>query len=348
VHASTENTRGKFPEYHRVWEDDALDVVAVFGREFEDARADDGGVGAYRAFMAKTNEYLMTLQPDARRRTSPGAESGARPTAALAATLDDGRRIRVEAVLTSPELARDAGFDAWYDARTADADVIVYSGHAGLGTNVRALAQKGVFRPRKYVIYVSNGCDTFAYVDRTLSERRSALNPDDPGGTKYMDTVSNVLGGYFHTGDETSLHLVRGLVSAASATPQTYAQLFEDVDATQVMVVTGEEDNEFVPGMLARPGTTAPRADPPTAATTSPPAARVAMEPSRDRLEGGCSSGRGRGGSRGAPSIVVGVALAATARRLLRSRSKHAPTCRRDEPRDGAQEPSSTANPHRL
>ena len=51
--------------------------------------------------------------------------------------------------------------------------------------------------PGQYLIWFANGCDTFAYVDRTLIDRRALVNPDDPGGTKYMDTVTNVMAGYF-------------------------------------------------------------------------------------------------------------------------------------------------------
>lgn len=40
-----------------------------------------------------------------------------------------------------------------------------------------------------------NASDSFAYVDRSLAERRAVLNPDDPGGTKYMDMVTNAMPG---------------------------------------------------------------------------------------------------------------------------------------------------------
>ena len=58
---SNENTTGKYPEYHRVWEDDAFDVVAVFGKEFDDERAEDGGVQAYGAFLAEAEKYVTSL-----------------------------------------------------------------------------------------------------------------------------------------------------------------------------------------------------------------------------------------------------------------------------------------------
>ena len=131
----------------------------------------------------------------------------------------------------------------WYDARTPEADLIVYSGHAGLGWNVRTLMTKGTFRAGKYAVWSVNGCDTFAYVDRTLATRRAKLNPDDPSGTKYLDVVSNVMAGTFATGPHTTLTLIDAMIGAK----KTYRDIFFDVDAEQVIAVTGEEDNVFQP-----------------------------------------------------------------------------------------------------
>jgi hypothetical protein len=270
VTSSTHNSIAKYPEYHRVWEDQELDVVAMFGREFDDGRTADDGAHAYLAFVQKTRDYLRSLQPDAAQRTETTDAMTSEPNVRLAATLPDGRRIRVDVLSTRPSLRADTALDAWYDARSADADAILYNGRAGLGDNVRALMDKGEFRPRKYVIEVINGCDTFAYVDDTLATRRAALNPDDPTGTRYMDTITNVLGAYFHSGDATASTLVQALVSAAESTPKTYDEIFGVVDPTQIIVVDGEQDNQFAPGMVPPPPI-APAATP--AASAADPAA---------------------------------------------------------------------------
>jgi hypothetical protein len=136
-------------------------------------------------------------------------------------------------------------FDAWYDALTPSADVILYNGHAGLGANVRTLMSKGAFVPGHYLIWFANGCDTFAYVDRTLVGRRALLNPDDPGGSKYMDTLANVMAGHFRSLEPTSLTLLHALIDVrdASHPPKTYEEIFQTIDPSQIVVVTGEEDN---------------------------------------------------------------------------------------------------------
>jgi uncharacterized protein (TIGR03382 family) len=250
VTPSSENTTGKYPELDRIWDDGTLRAVVLFSRAdaVEKSGTDDLGVLAFYELMTKTTEWAKTLAPTAMK--TEGGNDGW----TLSATLSDGRKVVVDARIVVPELAAEsAAFDAWYDARTPEADLIMYSGHAGLGWNVRTLMNKGVFRAGKYVIWAVNGCDTFAYVDRTLATRRALLNADDPSGTKYMDVVSNVMAAWFHTGAETTVTLLDGLVSA----PKPYRDMFASIDASQIVAVTGEEDNVFQP----KPGAT-PSSDP--------------------------------------------------------------------------------------
>jgi MYXO-CTERM domain-containing protein len=322
VHASTENTKEKYPEYHRIWDDGALDVVAVFGREFDDGRQGDGGTGAYAAFVEQATKYIEALQPDGAQRTITTDDAVGRPNVRLVAklpsTLPSKREVHIDAILIAPHVRDDPSFDPWYNARTPKADLIIYSGHAGLGENVRTLATKGVFEPKKYVMFVMNGCDTFAYLDRTLTDRRFKLNPDDIGGTKYMDSLSNVLGGYFHMGDETSLHMIKALVSATKETPKTYPQIFDGIDSSQVMVVSGEEDNEFVPGML--PADVPPSTGQPTGTGETPPSPPAGTPPSSKSRASGCSAGPNDAGETAlAPVLVIAIGVLARRRRRHRA-----------------------------
>lgn len=301
VTPSAANTSGKYPEYRRIWSDGVLRIVTVFSVEEEDTPSDEGRI-AFDRFLQRSSELL-------------GAPFDSQ--AHLERTFDDGRRVEVEARLVGPSLeTARTELDDWFDAVTPAADLVLYTGHAGLGRNIRALAQKGRFVTGQYVLWVTNGCDTLAYVDRTLATRRAALNPDDPAGTKYMDVVSNALGSWFHAGDDTALHFVRDLTIAGGPTPirKTYRQIFADVDPSQVIVVTGEEDNE----------------DPPAARVASMPAGSLAPIPvgrpgpgERDEAvtagrAQGCASApppRGKAPSNFVAVAAVVVAAAAIARR---------------------------------
>ena len=96
-----------------------------------------------------------------------------------------------------------------------------------------------------------NGCDTFAYVDGSLAKTRSVLNPDDPTGTKYMDMVTNVMPSFFSSMPSASMALVEGLMSVDE--PRTYQDIFAKIDRSEVVVVTGEEDNVFTPDGVEEP-----------------------------------------------------------------------------------------------
>jgi hypothetical protein len=247
VTRSAGNTAGKYPEYHRIWEDAALDVVAIFGIEAED-KPSDAGVKAFEDFLVSSAAHLASLQPDESTRRTTRTIVDGRRRARLEATLPDARAVHIDAILIGPRVQDESGgFDAWYEAATPNADVIFYSGHAGHGANVHAIMSKGTFRAAKYLLFAMNGCDTLAYLDRTLADRRAALNPEDRSGTKYMDTVSNVLGAWFRTGDETAMRFVEAMTSATGPdrSPRTYREILSTIDRDQVGVVTGEEDNEF-------------------------------------------------------------------------------------------------------
>ncbi len=245
VSVSQKNTSGKYPEYHKVWEDGSLRVVAIFGK-YEDGATDDSdaGIAGYNRFVSRMKAELGSdvVTTPASLPANPGV---AVPDVTLAANVA-GREVQVVALLVDNVRTAPASFDTRYEELSGNADLIFYNGHAGLGANVRALSQKGHFLPGKYQIFFMNGCDTFAYVDGSLTVARAELNFDDPAGSKYLDMVTNAMPSFFSNMPDASLALVRGLL--AKDTPKTYEQIFRDVSNSQVVVVTGEEDNVYYPG----------------------------------------------------------------------------------------------------
>jgi hypothetical protein len=182
VTPSTENTTGKYPEYDKVWEDGALNVVAIFGKYEDGKTSGDAGIDAYNRFVRETRAALggtVTTVPE----SVPQNPGVAAPDVTFNATLADGKKVSVTALLVDNIRTADARFNERYNALSTNADLIAYNGHAGLGQNVRALAQKGTWKAGKYVIVFMNGCDTVAYVDGSLAQTRARINPDDPTGT---------------------------------------------------------------------------------------------------------------------------------------------------------------------
>jgi hypothetical protein len=275
---STENTVDKYPEYDRIWEDNTLSVVAIYGR-YEDGSTgtSDPNIGAYSRFhtiMGYSSGMLPVGAPvsmvgprwqesvlDTTDITSlklkaakiPEAPDDRTPFITREGTMKDGRKIRIDSMLVDGQSLRasrgqrgyNAAFDGWYNQRSREADLIVYTGHAGLGSNVRALTKKGEVAKGKYQIVFMDGCDTFAYVDGFLGAKKSQVNPDDPNGTKYLDMMTTLMPVVPSWAPPAFASLVGGLTSTK---PMTYAQIFRTFsDKDHVVVVTGEEDNTFKP-----------------------------------------------------------------------------------------------------
>lgn len=252
VEKSAENTDGKFPEYHEVWKDDRLDVIAIFGK-YEDGAttSSDAGISAYGRFVSSVrSKFRDAVVTPADAPTTPG---DAVKEVSVEAKVAGGRTVKITAMLVDNIASAPRSFFDRYDDLSGSADLIFYNGHAGLGQNVRALAQKGKFEAGKYQIFFMNGCDTFAYVDGSLAKTRSVLNPDDPTGTRYMDMVTNVMPSFFSSMPSASMALVDGLMSVDE--PKTYQDIFAKIDRSEVVVVTGEEDNVFTPGGVEAPWT---------------------------------------------------------------------------------------------
>lgn len=247
VSLSALNTTGKYPEYTEIWRDGVLEVVAVFGK-YEDTGMDgsDAGISAYNSFVRDIQNELrpfsMTTIP-ATIPTSPGVGT---PDITIDATLPDGRKVHVTALLTNQIRNTSAAFDTRYAQVTPKADFLSYNGHSGLGANIRALSRKGSWRTGQYTLAFINGCDTYAYVDSSLAQARAALNSDDPTGSKHLDIATNAMPSFFHSNARNNIVFIRSLMNVAQ--PLSYEQIFKLIDRSQVIVVSGEEDNVFVPG----------------------------------------------------------------------------------------------------
>jgi hypothetical protein len=247
VAVSTVNTTGKYPEYHKIWEDNALNVVVVFGK-YEDGAttSNDGGIAAYNSFVYGAQnalrQYDVTTTPS---ELPPGPGISA-PDIEIKASLGGGKSVQINALLVDHVAQAPKAFFDRYEGLSTRADLIVYNGHAGLGANVKALASKGKWTSGQYLIMFMNGCDTYAYVDGSMAETRAPLNPDDPTGTKYMDIVTNAMPAFFGQDSPATIALIRALTKYE--VPVTYEQIFREIDSKQVVLVSGEEDNVYHPG----------------------------------------------------------------------------------------------------
>ncbi len=244
VKKSAEITKGKYPEYDRVWSDGALKVVVIFGKVEDGAKTDeDRGIWSYAHFVNTMRAELpnVTTKP-AKLPDNPGIDA---PEITVDAQLPGGKAVSITAFLVDNVREGGPAFEDRYNQLSTDADAIIYNGHAGLGQNVRKLVSMGKFKKGKYQIFYMNGCDTFAYVDGSLAQARAVLNPDDPKGTKYMEILTNSMPPNWDSLPNNTVALVRGL--RAFDKPLNYEQLLATFDQSGIVTVTGEEDNTYKP-----------------------------------------------------------------------------------------------------
>ena len=244
VKVSTVNTTGKYPEYTKVWEDNVFKTVAIFGK-YEDGAtsSSDAGIAAYNEFVNAVKSKLGNLGLTTVPASVPGSPGVANPDIQFNATLADGKKVEIYALLVDNVRTAGPTFDDRYESLSTTADFVVYNGHAGLGANIRALAQKGKWVKGQYVIFFENGCDSYAYVDSEIWKDHAAVNPDDPTGTKHVDMVINAMPAYFNWLQEDAMAMINAAVN--KSTPTSYQNIFKNMDRTQIVVVTGEEDNVF-------------------------------------------------------------------------------------------------------
>ena len=249
VAPSPTQTTGKFPEYNKLWEDNTLNVVAIFGK-YEDGATSgsDAGISAYNEFVGAMKSELSSHNLTTVPASVPSSPGVSVTDIEFNASMPDGKKIKVVALLTDNVNTglQDPTFRARYESLSTRADFITYNGHAGLGSNIRALAAAGKWVAGQYVVVFMNGCDTFAYIDGSLSAAHKAVNSDDTTGYKYIDIVNNGMPAFFANMAESSLAMFRGFLSYDD--PQTYEKIFKNIDDSQLVMVTGEQDNAFTPG----------------------------------------------------------------------------------------------------
>ena len=243
VRPHPQTTQGKFPEYDKVWADDTLDVVAVFGIISANTPDDEG---------ARTREQLLAEAKSSLTgavRTDAPAMSGVIADSTVSGTIAiDGRKrkVNVTALLVQEASSAGAAFERRYSEVTATADLVIYEGHSGLGKNINALARNTGATAGKYQLVYFYGCQTLAYLEPSMHDKRIALNgaASDPNGTKFLDIIATALPA-FGDGGRSTLGLYRALLDPRA--PKNFNDLIRGISPLHLTAVFGEDDNTFKP-----------------------------------------------------------------------------------------------------
>ena len=234
---STRATTGKKPEYARVWADGALIVTIVFGKDGVGATSSsDWGIVEFRnTYQALVNTYGAPTQTSL---TAGSAPDAAHPFIQAEFATESGKLI-ANLILTDGVREGDEAFERNLKATSADADLIIYSGHSGYGANLQALVALANFKPAQYQVFLIDGCLSFSYLDQALRDRHAALNPNTTP-YKFVDIIANAMPAPWGVGTTNNMAVINGLVGKS----KTYRQILQGLDESSRGVVWGEEDND--------------------------------------------------------------------------------------------------------
>jgi hypothetical protein len=222
------NTHDKSPEYERLWKDHKLTVTAIFSKFKPDGVDNsDEGVRAYHQFYSTLLSHYG----------QPRYQERDRGATRLSWNMGD-KKLEVHLRLVSKLAQLRDSFHSWYRERTKTSDVVMYSGHAGLGDNIDVLVQDAEFEPNRYQIFFLNGCDTFSYFGNELFKAHGEVNPGS-APSKYLDVVTNSTSVYFNQMARESFIMMDELVRGN----KTYREILRRMDPKQRAIVDGEEDN---------------------------------------------------------------------------------------------------------
>lgn len=235
---SGENTDGKSPEYDKVWEDGKLVVTSIFGKNEIDGQNWDAGTRAYSQFFGDLlSTYGLPYEStykDFNHRPTVDTPKISMKFGTAHGTLE------VHMFLVGSIQSASSDFYETYNELTKISDFVSYSGHSGLGANIRALAGMGEFAAGQYQIFLVNGCDTFAYVDDSLAAAHARVNPGSKG-SKYLDIMVNAMPSYFHMNSRSNMAVITALANKK----KSYFEILSDFDPNQRAIVLGEEDNSW-------------------------------------------------------------------------------------------------------
>lgn len=243
VGISSLNTRGKSPEYGKVWEDGELTATIIIG-SYESGATSNSDVGIAQYNSMYRNIRAAFGQPVSMNVSlSPNAIPGVRyPDIEMAFDFGPEKKMNLVLFLIDKNQLQNPSeaFKARFQERMELSDLISYNGHSGLGSNIRALIALGKYKKDKYQVFYLNGCDTFSYIDNTLAEMHQKVNPDFDK-YKFVDFISNSMPSPFN-----GFHVSNfSLLNAMLGKHDTYRGILERFGSYQKAVVMGEEDNNW-------------------------------------------------------------------------------------------------------
>lgn len=227
----------KYPEYDRIYADGAIKIVSVVGLDGFSDQPTDYGTRVFERLVSDVKALSNGTQA-----ATGDATDFIHRDVTIKGTVG-GKKYEHRIFLISQAEGHTPEFDTRYGAATADADVVTYDGHSGLGKNIRAVTGAATVTAGQYQVWFLDGCNSLGYLDDNFTARRRDVNQGQD--TKFVDIIGNALPSMWPGGESTSFKLIRALASVQQ--PKNYGQILAEFPTDQVPAVVGDEDNTYTP-----------------------------------------------------------------------------------------------------
>lgn len=266
VHGQIErekNTRTTYPEYDRLANKDEIRIDVFFGMDdpshnHDPAKSKDDGALSYRALKKRLEksgfEFEAWSDADSRqivkgKATLPYVEEGTKQSGDIT--------MRVRLFFGETGIDEDSrSFHYFFKDGLANASVVLYDGHSGLGghLDLDAIAEAEGFRftmpKNRYQILFFNSCDSYTYYNTKFfqKKRKGRGNGIDPKASKNLDVLANGLGTEFDVEQNENFSLIDAIDDwAAKGKWTSYQKLAAEIDDDNLFTVNGDEDNPTKP-----------------------------------------------------------------------------------------------------
>lgn len=159
--------------------------------------------------------------------------------------------VRVQVLLADTSLDADARperpdftFHRYLIPAFQNADVLLYDGHSGLGSNLNLKKlPRFRFKKEKYQVFYFNGCSTYPYYNGAFFEAH--------GGPRNLEVITSGLPTLSSTSAPNVLAFLKRFLDGRHVTYQTIMRELEDSNEdadTYLAAVNGDQDNRWSPG----------------------------------------------------------------------------------------------------
>ena len=218
---NTDASKGGCPEYDRIWEDNKMVVIFIFGF-YDDHGSNDKGVLQYQLFKSLLSEYIY-LEEVSKYKTN-STHSYYLFNLPMEENSNQKRQVEIDVLnlsMSDIDPARTALLRKILGDKISKTDIMMYSGHSDYGIAIENLEK--IIQPTncQYTLFFLNGCSTYSY--------SYMINPN-------FDVIYNGEMSDFDDFGATTMSFLTNLLNG-----DCYKQILSEISENQEPIVVNED-----------------------------------------------------------------------------------------------------------